>query len=421
MGLKGFAFMLYYFINFKRMKFAFILASFLLTSNVFAQGQSKSESASQFFEQGEMLLNKGNYPGALEQFNNCLQESPGYSEAYLNRAYVKQQLRDNEGANTDLSIYLEQKPDQPEALFSRATIRYQLAKYGQAKEDLLKLLTLEAGETNTVYFKKPAASTSGVNQMITSKSGFKPQVFNYLGLVDIQLKKYSSAIVWMDSALALEPDQPDYYVNRGVAKEGMDDATAVADYKKALAIKPDHAMALKNLSILSRKHGDETNANDQLEQAIDSDSSMLYPYLERAYLRIEGGYYKGAVEDYTRALAISDKDPEIWFNRGLAREKLKDWIGANEDYTKAIELDEKLDKAWLSRGNVLMKQAKYKEAIEDYTVAITFRPDYALAYYNRAIAKEKLKLNADACIDLKRAIELGSKVDDKMKAKICEN
>ena len=149
--------MLYYFLNFNRMKLTFVLTALLLATNVFVQGQSKNEKAVHFFEQGEKLLSEGNYPEALKQFNHCLQENPGYSEAYLNRAYAKQQLHDNEGANIDLSIYLEQNPDQPEALFNRATLRYQLGKYTQAQEDFARLLTLPVGETHTIYFKQAEA------------------------------------------------------------------------------------------------------------------------------------------------------------------------------------------------------------------------------------------------------------------------
>ncbi len=401
------------------MKFSFGLLVLLVFSIDFASAQNRNENAVLYYEKGETFLNEGKYAEALTEFDKCLQQSPGYYQAYLNRAYAKQQLHDYEGANIDLSIYLEQNPNQPEALFSRGTLRYQLGKYAEAKEDLLKVLNLPPGETNTVYFKKPASSTSGISEMITAQSGFRPQIYNYLGLVDTQLKKYSSAIVWFDSAIALDPSQPDYYVNRGVAKENFDDGAAVADYKKALAIKPDHAIALKNLSMLNRKKGNLAEADDQLDNAIESDSSMLYPYLERAYQRMEAGYYKGAAEDYSSALKVTDRDPEIWFNRGLAREKLKDWAGAYADYTKVIALNEKSEKAWLGRGNILTKQAKYEEAIEDYTAAITYQPDYALAFYNRAIAQNKLKQKDEACADLNRAINLGLKIEAKLKTKIC--
>ena len=78
----------------------------ILTSIVFVHAQSKNESANLFFEQGEILLNKGEYLEAMEQFNKCLQLNPGYSEAYLNRALVKQQLHNMQGAHIDLCIYL---------------------------------------------------------------------------------------------------------------------------------------------------------------------------------------------------------------------------------------------------------------------------------------------------------------------------
>lgn len=405
-----------------RMKIVISLLSIFLCIIGSVQGQSKNDAARLFFEQGEILLNKGQYTEALEQFNKCLQQSPGYAEAYRNRAFIKQQLNDNEGANIDLSIYLEQKPDQPEALFSRATLRYQLKKYIQAKEDFTKLLKLPVGETNTIYFKKAAASNAGVTEVMTAQSGnITPLIFNYLGLIDTHLKEYTSAIIWMDSAIRLDSNQPDFYVNRALAKEGRNDTTSILDYKKALAIDPNHAIALSNLSMTKRKRGDTTSADEHLELAIESDSSMLYPYLERAFQRMEGGYYKGAVEDYTRALAVDDRNSQIWFDRGLAREKLKDWAGAYADYTKAIELNEKFDKAWLGRGNVLVKLSKYNEAIEDYTVAILFRPDFGLAFYNRAIAKDKLKLTEEACIDLNQASELGYKVDNKLKLRLCKN
>jgi tetratricopeptide (TPR) repeat protein len=94
--------------------------------------------------------------------------------------------------------------------------------------------------------------------------------------------------------------------------------------------------------------------------------------------------------------------------------------GAYADYTRALELNEKLEKAWLNRGNVLSKQGKYKEAIDDYTVALTFSPEYGYAYYNRAIAKQKLKLSVEACDDLKKSEQFGQTVSEKMKKEICK-
>ncbi|MBA4055121.1 MAG: hypothetical protein C0490_10440 [Marivirga sp.] len=399
------------------MKILWIITLIGITS--YSQAQEKRVDVRKLYEQGEEMYNNNNYTEALTLFNRCIQENPAFAEAYLSRAATREQLKDLQGAHTDYNIFLELKPDQPEALYNLAALRYQLGMYAQAKEKFLKLLILPPGETNTIYFKR-SASSAGTNQITTAQSAIKPQLFNYLGMVETKLKNYKQAIYWLDSAIRLEGRDPDYYVNRGIAKVALKDSSALSDYKKALVLNPEHVAARHNIAILKRDLGDSAESLDQLERAIESDSSMLYPYLERAYQRMEGGYYKGALEDYNRALEINDDDPEIWLNRGIAKEKTNDLKGAFSDYTRAIELNEKFEKAWLNRGNVLSKQGKYKEASEDYSVAITYNPEYAFAFYNRAIARQKLKLIAEACEDLRKAESLGQAVSERMKKEICK-
>jgi tetratricopeptide (TPR) repeat protein len=400
-------------------KFYKAVACLILALPSIAFSQDKRTDSSKLYEQGEAAHNAGNYKLALEYLNKCLKESPGFADAYFTRGATREQLEDLRGANTDYNIYLELKPDQPEALLSRATVRYQLGLYDQAKTDFLKLLTLPPGETNTIFFNQ-SASAKGSNQIVTAQSNITSQIFNYLGLVETKLKNYQQAVTWLDSAIHLKNKEADYFVNRGIAKEAMNDTTAMQDYLQALSIQPDHTLALHNIAVLKRKHGGAPSTEDELEKAIESDSSMLYPYLERAYQRMEGGYYKGALEDYDKALEIETKDPEIWLNRGHVKEKLDDFKGAYADYTKAIELNEKYEKAWLNRGNVLSRQGRLEDAIEDYTVAITYNPEYAAAYYNRAIARQRARKSAEACQDLSKAESLGLAVTDKMKKEMCK-
>lgn len=418
------------FVNFNVMKpypsqefftLKFVVAAFFFfihLTPVVTVAQDKRVDVNALYQKAEAAHNAGNYSLALEYLNRCLKESPGYADAYFTRGSTREQLRDLAGANTDYNIYLELKPDQPEALFSRAAVRYRLGLYEQAKTDFLKVLDLPAGETQTIYFNR-SARTTGKNQVVTIQGNLRSQIMNYLGLVETKLGNYTQALVWLDSAIKLDPEQADYFVNRGIAKEAMNDTTAEQDYRTALTLQSEHPVALHNIAVLSRKRGDTSSLENELERAIESDSSMLYPYLERAFQRMEGGYYKGALDDYNRALKIQDRDPEIWLNRGHVYEKLNELKNAYSDYTKAISLDEKYEKAWLNRGNVLSKQGRLEDAIEDYTVAITFNSSYAAAYYNRAIARQRLKKYDEACADLKKAATLGLAIPDKMTKEIC--
>jgi len=386
---------------------------------MYAGAQEKRSDIRKICEQARTAYEYAAYEDALALSNKCLEEDPGNMDAYITRASTREQLKDFQGALTDYGIYNDRFPDQPDVLYSLATLRYTLGLYEQAKSDLLKLLKLQSGETNTVFFRI-GASGSGSNQVTTKATGMEALIFNYLGLTDTKLQNYPDAVHWLDSAIAIQKNEPDYYVNRGIARHAMGDTTAIADFQHALTLNPDHVAARANIANLQRSKGATQDSMDEIEKAIESDSSMLHPYLARAYQRMEGGYYKGALEDYNHALEIETRDPEIWLNRGIVKEKLNDLKGAFSDYTQAIELNEKYDKAWLNRGNVLLKLGRYKEASEDYTVALTFYPDLAVAYYNRAVAFQRQKQTDLACADLKKAEELGYKVAEKVKKEVCK-
>jgi tetratricopeptide (TPR) repeat protein len=405
------------FVIFHVMKvFSFFLA-LIATTVVFAQ--QKKVRPEELFEQGQEAHDQGDYTKALALLNQCLTERPGFTEAYYIRASAREQLKDFEGALTDYSIYLERKPDNSEALFSRGLIRYQLKKYDQAYEDFTRYLNVPPGATQTLYFNR-SPGTSGNNPITTAQSGNRPLIYNYLGVIDQKQNNLQRSVAWLDSAIRLSPKEADFYVNRGLSKQSMKDSTAALDdFNKALSINPRHPVALHNIAVFKRLKGERKASEDPLEQAIDSDSSMLAPYLERAYQRLEGGYLKGALDDYNKALEIEPKDPEIWLSRGIVKERMKDYTGAFSDYTKAIDLKEGFVKAWINRANVLLKQERYADAVEDYTAALIYTPDSAPAYYNRAIARYKLNKYTEACEDLKKAEALGFKPEAKLKDKIC--
>lgn len=395
--------------------FIYSLSLMMLISGAVAQSIA---SINDLLDQGEQHYQRKEYAEALAIFTNAIRLEPGLAAAYLSRAYTKEKLHDPEGAITDFNIYLELNPSEPEALFSRGLLCFQTGRFAQAKDDFLKVLALPAGETNTIFYQQRAAA-GGSHQLVTAQGSTKALLLNYIGCAESKSGHHQQAIIYLDSAIAMEPMVADYYVNRGLAKEGLQDPTAISDYKTALELQQDHPVALYNLGVWQRKELGKTEV-DYLEYAIESDSSMLAPYLERAYQRMEGGYYKGALEDYTSALEINPKDPEIWLNSGLARERLQDLKGAYSDYTNAIELNEKFEKAWLNRGNVLSKMGRHQEAVEDYTVAILHYPEYPAAFYNRALAHYKLKQLNQACNDLKRAELLGQQMEGKIKKEICK-
>jgi tetratricopeptide (TPR) repeat protein len=66
-----------------------------------------------------------------------------------------------------------------------------------------------------------------------------------------------------------------------------------------------------------------------------------------------------------------------------------------------------------------MAQARYADAIDDYSAAIACQPDYAAAYFNRAIAFQRSGARQKACADVREARRLGYDVEDNMMLKFC--
>ena len=63
----------------------------------------------------------------------------------------------------------------------------------------------------------------------------------------------------------------------------------------------------------------------------------------------------------------------------------------------------------VEKGKSLYNDGRFEEALEVFNSAVELKPNYALAYYNRAIVFNKLGNNKRAEEDLKEACYLGNK------------
>ena len=77
------------------------------------------------------------------------------------------------------------------------------------------------------------------------------------------------------------------------------------------------------------------------------------------------------------------------------------------DVNKAIQLDSNNDIVYNLRANTNYVLENYADAIEDYTKAIELNPKYDIAYYYRGLSKIKVGKSSEACLDLRKAGDLG--------------
>ncbi len=156
------------------------------------------------------------------------------------------------------------------------------------------------------------------------------------------------------------------------AEAGLDGA--IADYTKAIELKPDFADAYYNRGLAKQ--------------------AKVYIFGGRVWT--ERGGLDGAIADYTKAIDLKPDFADAYYNRGLAEQ-------ASADVANATGLLFRPGKGKEAKGDVA-------GAIADYTKAIELKPDFADAYYNRGLAKQAEGDLDGARIDCTKAIELKHKI-----------
>jgi tetratricopeptide (TPR) repeat protein len=149
-------------------------------------------SAQDFYVRGDKKLDKKDYKGAIEDFNQAIQLNPDLANAYFKRGNAKSSLDDNTGAIADYNQALKLDPGNASIYFYRG-----LAKDNQeAIADFNQALKLDPGSSATYCAR---------------------------GNAKYWLEDYQGAIADFDLAIKLNPDYANAYYSRGIAKSDLGD------------------------------------------------------------------------------------------------------------------------------------------------------------------------------------------------------
>ncbi len=166
--------------------------------------------------------------------------------------------------------------------------------------------------------------------------------------------------VWKDSitlwSSVIEKDPQEVFFafhNRGIAfsRLGAFDK-AIADYYKAIALKPNYADTHSNLGIALLNKGLREQAIAEYQTAIRLKPDFADAHRNLAVALYTSGNFAGALKEYLVVASLRPEDAGAYADLGSA-------YGAMGDYDKAIE---------------------------NFLTALRLRPDFADAHYNLAVA-----------------------------------
>ncbi|MFC5385226.1 tetratricopeptide repeat protein [Aquamicrobium segne] len=218
--------------------------------------------------------------------------------------------------------------------------------------------------------------------------------------------------LYLEYALALRPDSDIVLMQlAGVAEQMRDSARAISYYKRisdTSAYKQVAELQLGlNLADLDRK-----------DEAIEHLSALVeaQPDEMRGYLALGGVYgsqenWRASADLYDRAVKrLKTPEPADWnvfYQRGIAHERLKEWSAAEPNFRKALELNPEqpqvmnyLGYSWVDMNMNL------EEALEMIERAAELRPSDGYIIDSLGWAYYKLNRFEDAVSELERAVSL---------------
>src|SRR5262249_29628945 len=149
-----------------------------------------------------------------------------------------------------------------------------------------------------------------------------------------------SALKELDKAVHLNDSYLEAYNERGHVRNALRDFEgSIADYTKAIELKPDNARLYVNRATIQiRKPMPDLDAALQdLEEAVRLDGTMAEAYSTRGNLWCARKEFPKAIADYDRAIELNPNNPAFYKNRGMAYRQLGKTELSDKDFARVKE------------------------------------------------------------------------------------
>ena len=178
-----------------------------------------------YIRRATALKKLGKYDGAVEDLNKAIKIEPENFSLYIERSWLYNELKMYKPGMEDISFYMELFPDDDHAIYQCGRIYFDQGSYLKALEMFNKCLLFD--RSNAEYF---AAR----------------------GNTYLKTKTYRYAIQDYGMSLDLKADNPDVYLNKGLARYYLNDKEgACSDWQKAARYGSDKARELLNTRCLN--------------------------------------------------------------------------------------------------------------------------------------------------------------------------
>ena len=224
----------------------------------------------------------------------------------------------------------------------------------------------------------------------------------------------ADAIESLNKAHRLNSNNPDVFVNRGLARQALGDAkAAVSDFTMAMKLAPNfaaaplyRAQAFAALGAGEDAMADYAQAGELYRVALNSNRNDAQAAMMSCACFLAAGRLHDCIEAADLAIRLAPKVPENWSNRGAAHMSLDNTELALADFDEALRLRPAYPEAHCNRGSALRQMSRPIDALAAYDSALALRPAFPDALSGRGLALVQLGRLAEGKAACEAALRL---------------
>ncbi|CAN5672173.1 hypothetical protein BH10CYA1_BH10CYA1_42270 [soil metagenome] len=375
----------------------------LLIMSAFSLPMAQAQSANDYNERATTLAKKGDYAGALKNYDNAIKSAPTEYASYLNRAEIYKVLKKNELAMADLNRAVKISGNDPQVIYERGKLYYDLKNYSLALADVNR--SIQADPNVADRYATRAAIYQGMKQYnkaivdctkFLSTNPRAGQIYDARGSAFLGLGQLDKAIADYSAAVACSNKDAFALAMRGsIYQKQKKYDLALADLNRVIVEVPDspsktgyYKERLKLYDLMHEKNEDLISGDlERIAVLEPKNSALRYRFAVMAWRKQPDL----AIRDLTEAVALEPTNVKYLALLGRVQSETGQTKAAVENLTKALVIDANNADSYTARARSYLADYKFAEALADADKAIALDPKATEVFYFKGTALEGLR------------------------------
>jgi len=236
------------------------------------------------------------------------------------------------------------------------------------------------------YYQEKEYATAKMFLEMVIKEDPTADVYHLLAMVEQNEGELVQAIIWLNSALEIDPDSPDLYNTLGdLLMKGKKYQEAIHAFEQTLKFQPNHPDARYNIGASLMRLKKYEAAEENLRKVLENQPNHIGALQNLSLVLKELDFQQESLDTSKRLLAIQESEVAC-NNHGTILKEMNRKEEAFKYFERAIALNPKYAPAYCNVGLMMLDLGEAELAITHYKYAITLNDQDPTFYHNLAFA-----------------------------------